>query len=189
DAVLIGSPDHWHVPMTVDACAAGKDVYVEKPLTHDLSEGKAVIEAQRKSGRVVQVGTQQRSMPHIVQARERGKAGRIGKVVKVRMTWNRNADRMRKGKFGIDPKSLDWKAFLGTAREQPFDEYRFRNWRWFWDFGGGLFTDLMVHWIDVAHWVLDLDHPEKAVSVGTHTVSEGVWETPDTVQTLLTYPG
>lgn len=189
DAVLIGSPDHWHVPMTVDACSAGKDVYVEKPLTHDLSEGKPVIEAQRESGRIVQVGTQQRSMPHISQARERVKAGRIGKVVKVRMTWNRNADRMRRGKMGIDPNSLDWKAFLGTAREQPFDEYRFRNWRWFWDFGGGLFTDLMVHWVDVAHWVLDLDHPQKAVSLGMHTVSEGVWETPDTVQTILNYPG
>jgi predicted dehydrogenase len=189
DAVVIGSPDHWHVPMTVDACAAGKDVYCEKPLTHDLSEGKAVVDAQNKHKRIVQVGTQQRSMPHIQKGYEMVKAGRLGKVIKVTLSWNRNTDRVRRVPLNIDPKSLDWKAFLGTAREQPFDEYRFRNWRWFWDFGGGLFTDLMVHWIDVAHWFLDLDHPTKAVSLGMHTVSQGVWETPDTVQTLLHYPG
>jgi predicted dehydrogenase len=87
DAVLIGSPDHWHVPMTVDACAAEKDVYVEKPLTHSPEEGKAVIEAQNKHKRIVQVGTQQRSMPHIEKARELIKKGRIGKVYKVHMTW------------------------------------------------------------------------------------------------------
>ncbi len=190
-AVLIGTPDHWHVPLTVAACQAGKDVYVEKPLTHDPSEGKAVLDAQAKSKRVVQVGAQQRSMPHIAKARELVKAGRIGQVVKVRMSWNRNTDRVRRFPLGVDPKSVDWKTFLGSAREQPFDEYRFRNWRWFWDFGGGLFTDLMVHWVDVAHWVLDLDHshPEEAVSIGQHIAAKGVWETPDTVQTLLTYPG
>src|SRR5262249_40252757 len=156
DAVVIGTPDHWHVRMTVDACAAGKDVYVEKPLTHDLAEGKEVIEAQNRHQRIVQVGTQQRSMPHISKAGELLRQGRGGRVVKVHMSWNRNSERVRRGPLNIDPKSLDWKAFLGGAREQPFDEYRFRNWRWFWDFGGGIFTDLMVHWVDVAHWLLDL---------------------------------
>src|SRR5579871_4233300 len=85
DAVVIASPDHWHVPMTVAACAAGKDVYVEKPLTHDLAEGRAVIEARDKSKRVVQVGMQQRSMPHIQEAYELVKKGRIGRVFKVHM--------------------------------------------------------------------------------------------------------
>jgi predicted dehydrogenase len=188
DAVLIAAPDHWHVAMTVDACAAGKDVYVEKPLTHDLSEGKAVIEAQNKHKRIVQVGMQQRSMPHIQKGYDMVKAGRLGKVHKVHLTWNRNGDRVRKGPQGVDPKSVDWKAFLGTAREQPFDEYRYRHWRWFWDFGGGIFTDLMVHWIDVAHWFLDLDHPLTAQSIGQHFMSKDVWETPDSVQTVLTYP-
>lgn len=187
DAVLIGTPDHLHVPMTVQACAAGKDVYVEKPLTHEISEGKAVIEAQNKHKRIVQVGTQQRSMPHIARCRELIKAGRIGKIHKVFLSWNRNQDR-GKAPLGIDPKKVNWKAFLGNARDQPFDEYRFRNWRWFWDFGGGIFTDLMVHWIDVAHWLLDLDHPLQAVSIGTHAMTRGIWETPDTVQTLLSYP-
>jgi predicted dehydrogenase len=187
DAVLIASPDHWHVPMTVDACAASKDVYVEKPLTHELAEGQAVIDAQNKHKRIVQVGTQQRSMPHIAKAREIVQAGGIGKVVKVHMTWNRNTDRVRRFKDSLDPKGVDWKAFLGKARQQPYDEYRMRNWRWFWDFGGGLFTDLMVHWIDVAHWVLNVDHPEKAVSIGEFAVAKDVWETPDTVQTVLSY--
>src|SRR2546421_6376973 len=120
DAVLIGSPDHWHVPLTVEACAAGKDVYVEKPLTHDLAEGKAVIEAVNRWKRIVQVGMQQRSMPQIQQARERLKAGQVGKVIKVHMTWNRNTDRVRRTALGIDPKTVDWKTFLGSAREQSF---------------------------------------------------------------------
>jgi predicted dehydrogenase len=188
-AVLIATPDHLHVPITVEACAAGKDVYVEKPLTHSLAEGKAVLDAVKKHKRVVQVGNQQRSMEQFIKASEIVQKGQLGKVVKVRLSWNRNSDRVRKNKLGIDPKKVDWKAFLGSARKQDFDEYRFRNWRWFWDFGGGIFTDLMVHFIDVAHWCLGLDHPVSARSIGEHFSSKGVWETPDTVQTLLIYPG
>lgn len=188
DAVLIGSPDHWHVPLTIDACAANKDVYVEKPLTHDLAEGAKVIAAQNDSKRVVQVGMQQRSMPHIQKANEIIRGGGIGKVMKVHLTWNRNSARWTKSKQGVDPSSVDWKKFCGNAPEQPFDEYKMRQWRWFWDFGGGIFTDLMVHWIDVAHWILDLDHPTVAASIGDHFNAKDVWETPDTVQTLLRYP-
>lgn len=189
DAVLIGSPDHWHVPLTVASCEAKKDIYVEKPLTHDLSEGKAVVEAQNKHQRVVQVGTQQRSMPHVVAAKKLVQEGKIGKVLKVHMSWNRNSNRVKKFPLGVDPKSVDWATFLGSAKKQEFDEYRFRNWRWYWDFGGGIFTDLMVHWVDVAHFVLDLNAPEKAVSLGEFVNAKDVWETPDTVQTLLSYPG
>lgn len=188
DAVVIGAPDHWHVPMTIDSCAAGKDVYVEKPLTHDASEGAAVIKAQSDSQRIVQVGMQQRSMPHIQKANELIRGGHIGDVHKVHLTWNRNAKRGSKRDYGIDPKSVDWQRFLGNAPDQPFDGYRFRNWRWFWDFGGGIFTDLMVHWIDVAHWILQTDAPTQAASIGDHFTTEGIWETPDTVQTLLKYP-
>ncbi|MBX3437084.1 MAG: Gfo/Idh/MocA family oxidoreductase [Planctomycetaceae bacterium] len=188
DAVVIGAPDHWHVPMTVDACAAGKDVYVEKPLTHDASEGQAVIDAQNHHRRIVQVGMQQRSMPHIQQANELIRAGHIGDVHKVHLTWNRNTERTARRKYGIDPSALDWQQFLGDAPPQPFDEYRFRNWRWFWDFGGGIFTELRVHWIDVAHWILGLDAPQVALSIGDHFQAAGLWETPDTVQTLLKSP-
>jgi predicted dehydrogenase len=188
DAVLIGSPDHWHVPMTMDACAAGKDVYVEKPLTHNLAEGKAVIEAQNKNKRIVQVGTQQRSMPQFEKGHELIREGRLGKIYKVHLTWNRNSDRVRKAPLGVDPKQVDWKAFLGNAPKQDFDEYRFRNWRWFWDFGNGILTDLMVHFIDVVHWYMDVDHPLQATTIGDNYLSKDIWETPDTIQTLLTYP-
>lgn len=189
DAVLIGSPDHWHTPMAIEAMAAGKDVYVEKPLTHKPEEGQAILQAHAKYKRIVQIGTQQRSMPHIQRARELVREGKLGNIHKVHLTWNRNSDRVRRGPQNVDPKKLDWKAFLGNARAQEFDEYRFRNWRWFWDFGNGILTDLMVHWIDVAHWILNLDAPERAVSMGNHVTSKGIWETPDTIQTLLTYPG
>jgi predicted dehydrogenase len=189
DAVLIASPDHWHVPMAVDACNAGKDVYVEKPLTHDPGEGPAIIAAQDRNRKIVQVGMQQRSMPHIQKARELIKSGRIGEVFKVHLSWNRGGStRFERRQLGVDPAQVAWKDFLGQAPDQPFDEYRFRNWRWFWDFGGGLLTDLMVHWIDVAHWVLDVDHPKKATSVGTHFASRDLWQTPDTIQCILEYP-
>ncbi len=188
DAVLIGTPDHWHSPLTIAACDAGKDVYVEKPLTHALNEGRAVIEAANKHDRIVQVGMQQRSMPQYQKALEIVKAGRLGQVHKAHLTWNRNTDRMRRTRENIDPKTVDWKTFLGNAPDQPFDEYRFRNWRWFWDFGGGIFTDLMVHQIDIVHWLLGLDHPTQALSAGTDAASKGVWQTPDSVQTLLSYP-
>jgi predicted dehydrogenase len=188
DAVLIGAPDHWHVPMTIAACQAGKDVYVEKPLTHDLAEGQSVIDAQNEYRRVVQVGTQQRSMPHFQQGLEVIKSGQLGKIHKVHLTWNRNQPRHQRNKLGIDPTSVDWQAFLGNAPKQEFDEYRFRNWRWFWDFGGGILTDLMVHFIDVANWYLDLDHPTQAATIGDHYLARDLWETPDTIQTLLRYP-
>ncbi len=188
DAVVIGTPDHWHVPMTIDACEAGKDVYVEKPLTHNLDEGPAVIAAQNRTQRVVQVGTQQRSMPHLIEAREIIRAGTLGRIHKIHLTWNRNRDRWNLGPLNIDPKTVRWKQFLGKAPEQPFNAYRFRNWRWFWDFGGGIFTDLMVHWIDTAYWMLDMGNPARALSLGDHFRTAGVWETPDTVQTLLHYP-
>jgi predicted dehydrogenase len=188
DAVIIGTPDHRHVALTIDACAAGKDVYVEKPLTHALSEAAAVLSAQNQHRRIVQVGTQQRSMPHFQKAFEIVKSGQLGDIHKVHLTWNRNTPRWARGKYDIDPATVDWQRFLGTARAQPFDEYRFRNWRWFWDFGGGIFTDLMVHHIDIAHWFLDLDHPAMATSIGDMFKAQDVWETPDTVQTLLRYP-
>lgn len=188
DAVLIGSPDHWHVPMTVAACEAGKDVYVEKPLTHKLSEGQAVIRAQNENRRIVQVGTQQRSMPHLQEAKQIVQSGELGKIHKIKLWWNRNQERWTSREYNIEPSSVRWSEFLGNAPDQPFDVYRMRNWRWFWDFGGGIFTDLMVHWIDTAYWMLDMSNPATAMSIGDQFAAKGLWETPDTVQTLLRYP-
>jgi predicted dehydrogenase len=190
DAVVIASPDHWHVPMTVAACEAGKDVYVEKPLTHTLEEGRTVIDAQNKHNRIVQVGMQQRSMPQMAKGKELFDAGRLGKVVKVHLTWNRNSRLSMKPRADIKPSQVDWKAFLGNAPDQPFDPYKVvQSWRWFWDFGGGVFTDLMVHHVDIANWILDLDHPEKATSIGSFNAPDSIWQTPDTVQTLQVHPG
>jgi predicted dehydrogenase len=132
---------------------------------------------------------QQRSMPHIQKARELIRAGRIGEVFKIHLSWDRGGTkRFERSPMGVDPRQVAWKDFLGGAPAQPFDEFRFRNWRWFWDFGGGLLTDLMVHWIDVAHWVLGVDQPIRATAIGNHFASRGVWETPDTIQCLLEYP-
>lgn len=187
DAVIIGTPDHLHTPITIDACVAGKDVYVEKPLTHNRAEGQAVIDAQNTCQRIVQVGMQQRSMPHLVEARDLLASGLLGDIRKVHLTWNRNQARAIGGGESINPATVDWGRFLGKAPEQPFDGYRFRNWRWFWDFGGGIFTDLMVHQIDIAHWFLGLDHPINAASIGNFFSNKGLWETPDTVQTIMQY--
>nr|MDQ3622991.1 Gfo/Idh/MocA family oxidoreductase [Verrucomicrobiota bacterium] len=188
DAVIIGSPDHWHVQMTADACKAGKDVYVEKPLTHTIAEGQAAIDAQNQHGRVVQVGTQQRSMPQFIKAREIVQAGTLGAIRKIHMTWNRNQTPFQKRVQEIKPEQVDWKRFLGTARPQPFDAYRFRSWRWFWDFGGGILTDLMVHWLDAVFFMRELGVPAEITTVGDQLATKGSWETPDTIQTLMRFP-
>lgn len=185
DAVIIATPDHWHVPMTVAACEAGKDVYVEKPLTHDPAEGQAVIDAQNRHQRIVQIGTQHRSMPHLIEANGLVRSGELGSIYKAGMAWNRFDDRWVKPQGDIDPKTVDWQAFLGSAPAQPFDPYRFVHWRWFWDFGGGVLTDLMVHWLDTVHWMLDVETPASAMTIGSNFRTDGLWETPDTVQTLL----
>lgn len=187
DAVVIGAPDHLHVPLAVDACNAGKDVYVEKPLTHSIEEGTTIIDAQARTGRVVQVGMQQRSMTHLIAAKQIIESGQFGTIRKVHLTWNRNAGVVPRPTLQMDPSTVDWKRFLGPAPDQPFNPIRFRNWRPFWDFGGGIFTDLMVHFVDVAHWFLGLDHPEVATSIGNTFTFFDYWEAPDTVQTLLQY--
>ena len=188
DAVIIGSPNHWHAQMTIDACAAGKDVYVEKPITHTIAEGPKVIEAQNRYKRIVQVGTQQRSMPHLIKAREILKSGQLGTIHKIHMTWNRNMLRRLSAPPDVAARDVSWRDFVGSSRGQEFDAYRFRNWRWFWDFGDGIFGDLMVHWLDTVNWMLDLPMPTSATAIGDNIHAHGQWETPDTVQTLLHYP-
>lgn len=189
DAVIVGTPDHWHVPVTIAACEAGKHVYCEKPLTHTISESESVVAAQNKHKRTVQIGTQQRSMPQVIKARELIRKGVLGDIHKVHMTWNRNHTPFRKRAPNIKPSETDWKRFLGNAKDQPFDPYRMLgNWRWFWDFGGGILTDLMVHWMDTALYCLDLETlPTKATTIGSSYSAGDVWETPDTIQTLLDY--
>lgn len=188
DAVVIGAPDHWHVPMTIEAVRAGKDVYVEKPVTHQVEESEPLIRAVAESKRVVQTGMQQRSWPHFQQAREIVANGGLGKVTFIRTYWYQNHLAGRGTPEPIDSSKLDWKMFLGSAPDQPFDGERYRNWRWFYDFGGGSLTDLFLHWVDVAHWYMASDTPTDAQAVGGKFLIPE-WQWPDTVNAGFRYPG
>ncbi len=143
DGVIIASPDHWHVAMTVDALKAGKDVYLEKPVTHTLEEGAVLARAVRSSKQIVQCGMQQRSWTHFRDAVDLIQGGSLGRAVQVRTYWwqNYRRDWLKKP---IDQKALDWKLWLGSAPDQPYSEEKFFHWRWFWNFGGGAMTDLFT---------------------------------------------
>ena len=143
DAVFIASPDHWHVRMAVDALAAGKDVYLEKPVTHTIEEGAVLTRAVRSSKQILQCGMQQRSWTHFRDAVGLIQAGSLGRIPQVRTYWWQNYQRDWAPK-PIDVQALDWKLWLGSAPDQPFSEEKFNHWRWFWNFGGGAMTDLFT---------------------------------------------
>ncbi|MHB8503282.1 MAG: Gfo/Idh/MocA family protein [Candidatus Acidiferrales bacterium] len=187
DAVLIAAPDHWHVRMAVEALASGKDVYLEKPVTHTIEEGAILTRAVRSSKKILQCGMQQRSWSHFRDAVDLIQGGSLGRVVQVRTYWWQNylGDRLRKP---IDTQALDWKQWLGGAPDQAFTEEKFYHWRWFWNFGGGAMTDLFTHWIDVAQWAMKADTPKDAQMLGDKYIFEQ-WDCPDTVQAALRYPG
>jgi predicted dehydrogenase len=187
DAVIIASPDHWHVRMAVDAMAAGKDVYLEKPVTHTLEEGSTLANAVRSSKRVLQCGMQQRSWTHFRDAVDLIQGGSLGRVVQVRTYWWQNYLAGGPPK-AVNTQSLDWKSWLGGAPDQPFLEEKFHRWRWFWNFGGGAMTDLFTHWIDVAQWAMKSDQPHDVMMLGDKHVFPQ-WDCPDTVQAALRYPG
>ena len=185
DAVLIGAPDHWHRKMTIDAVAAGKDVYVEKPISHSIEDGDAMVAAVDASKQIVQCGMQQRSWEHFITGKQIIDSGRLGRITFVQTYWYQHA---RAGTYPPGPPAgLDWKAWLGSAPDQPFDPVRFAQWRHFWDFGGGGTTDLMTHWIDVVQWYMNADTPASASSIGHNYVMKA-WQTPDTVTNTLEYP-
>ncbi len=189
DAVLIATPDPWHKRMAVDSCAAGKDVYVEKPLTFSISEGHEIIRAVKNNGRVMQVGLQQRSGEHYAAAkREYIDSRKIGTVSLVRTWWHGNTYHLRKPGFKDQPKGLDWKAFLGPVPFRPFDAHQFYNWRAYLDFGGGQITDLFTHWIDVVHWYLGEDLPLSADAAGGVFAYPDGRTAPDTITLQLQYP-
>lgn len=187
DAVIIASPDHWHVKMAADALAAGKDVYLEKPVTHTLEEGAVLTKAVRSSKQILQCGMQQRSWSHFRDAVDLIQGGSLGRVPQVRTYWWQNYLAWRDRK-PVDVQALDWKAWLGSAPEQPFSEDKFYIWRWYWNFGGGAMTDLFTHWIDVVHWAMKADQPRDAVMLGDKYIFEQR-DCPDTVQAAVRYPG
>jgi predicted dehydrogenase len=188
DAVVIGTPDHWHVPVTIAAVRAGKDVYCEKPVTHTLEEGAPLIAAVKETKRVVQTGTQQRSWDHYKEAKELIASGTLGPVSFVRTYWYQNhIPSASAARRQVDTSKLDWKQFLGSAADRPFDSDQFLNWRWYWDFGGGAMTDLFVHWVDVVHWFTGEDMPSRATATGVRAILKQR-QTPDTMSAALSYP-
>ena len=184
-AVLIGAPDHWHKTMTLEAIAAGKDVYVEKPVSHSIDEGVAMVTAVEASKQVVQTGTQQRSWDHWILGKQIVDSGKLGQVTFVNTYWYQL--RSTQPLSEVDVARLDWKRWLGSARDQPFDAERFLRWRFFKDFGGGVLTDLLTHWIDVVHWYMGVDTPLTAVTTGRNYLMK-TWEWPDAVTATLEYP-
>jgi len=189
DAVLIATPDHWHMQMSVDACNAGKAVYVEKPLTWSWQEGHKIIDAVKANKTILQVGLQQRSGTHYAEAkREFFDSGKIGKITFVRTYWHGNGYHLRKPNFTEQPAGLDWKKWLGSAKNRPFNAHQFYNWRAYFDFGGGQITDLFTHWIDVVHWFLGEDLPVSATAAGGVYHYKDGRDAPDTISIQLEYP-
>jgi len=186
DAVLIATPDHWHVRVATDAIAAGKDVYLEKPVSHTIEEGIALTKTVRGSKQVLQCGMQQRSWSHFRNAVDLIQGGSIGRVLQVRTYWWQNYQ--NNAPKVTDLNSLDWKRWLGTAPQQEFSEEKFAHWRWFWNSGGGAMTDLFTHWIDVVHWAMEQDAPSDAQMLGDKYMFEA-WDCPDTVQAAFRYKG
>ncbi len=190
-AVVISTPDHWHALMTMLACDAGKDVYVEKPLTLFVREGRWMIDTARRCKSVVQVGTQQRSGPHYRRARELIQKDQIGKVFSVRMGAFRNVmPGFGRPADGDPPADLDWDAWLGPAPRRRYNPNRaLYHFRWFWDYSGGQMTNLAAHSLDIVHWYLGAQGPTAVTSVGGRFCLQDNGETPDAQDALIEYPG
>jgi predicted dehydrogenase len=191
DAVVIATPDHWHLKMAQDALAAGKHVYVEKPMTHSWEEGEAFIAAVERSGKLLQVGSQYASMGCAQQAAEIIRSGRLGQVTLVDGKIHRNSST---GAWyypvppDASPATVDFKSFLGAAPAHDFDLRRFFQWRLFWDYSGGLPTDLFVHLITATHQLMGASEPESVVSFGDVYHWKNYREVPDQMTSLVRYP-
>jgi predicted dehydrogenase len=192
DAVIVSTLDHLHSRMTVDAVNAGKDVYVEKPMTSLPLQGLDVVKAVRATRRVVQVGVQQRSIPHFIEARERFfSSGLIGDVNMVRTWWNANGGYLTPVPPGMEqkPEGLDWDACLGWLPKRAWDPKRYFNRFAYWDFAtGGQTGGLFVHMVDVVHWYLNLRQPVSAVALGGIYRYDDGRDTPDNVNFIVDYP-
>jgi predicted dehydrogenase len=192
DAVLIGTPDHWHAAVAIDSMRAGKDVYVEKPLTLRIEEGPEIVKAARETGRVCQVGMQQRSGEHYMRARdEYVRSGKLGKLTLARTWWHGNGAHLIPvpPELRTKPEDLDWARYLGPVKWRDYDPPQYCNFRAYLDFGGGQITDLFTHWIDAVHMMVGEEIPTAAVaSGGVYHYKDGR-TAPDTIVALLEYPG
>ncbi len=187
DAVIIASPDHWHVQMAVDALKAGKDVYLEKPVTHTIEEGAVLTRAMRATKQDSAVRYAAAQLVTLSRCggddpgRKPGPRGAGADLLVAELS-----PELRPPK-PIDQQALDWKMWLGSAPDQPFSEEKFAHWRWFWNFGGGAMTDLFTHWIDVVHWAMKSDQPRQACMIADKYIFEA-WDCPDTIQAAFRYP-
>lgn len=190
DAVIIATPDHWHHDIFLDAMKAGKDVYEEKPLSKTIEEGKSMVEAAKQAGRIVQIGNHRRSGTHWHEAFKAIREGVIGDIKWVRTYDCRNMSggdpwQARGRDLNVyDPAKIDWKRFLGKAPYRPYSPERCSAWRWFWDYAGGLLTDIGAHNVDIALWMADTLTIQSAVANGG-TYFFDFWETPDVVHTTM----
>jgi len=189
DAVVVCTPDHWHALMTIMACAAGKDVYVEKPLTHVVREGEWMMAAADASRRVVQVGTQQRSGRHYQRAATLVRNGHIGPVRHVHIRSTRNIVPGFTHPLDEPPLTMDaWDLWLGPAPLVPFDPRRaLYHFRWFWDYSGGQTTNLLSHDLDIVHWMTGA-MPVRVSAFGVRRSLQGFGETPDGFEAIYDFP-
>jgi predicted dehydrogenase len=198
DAVIVTTPDHWHALNLIMACQASKDVYVEKPISVTVEEGRKMVQAARKYNRIVQVGTQQRSGDHFQKAAEMVRSGQIGKVTSVH-SWNYGnsaPDGIGNPADGSPPDGLDWELWLGPAPMRPFNANRFgvhpdrwSTFRYFWDYAGGMMTDWGVHHLDIVQMVMGVDAPLAVNASGGKYVLRDNRDTPDTLIVTYEYPG
>lgn len=198
DVVLISTPDHWHALQTILACQAGKDVYVEKPTSVFVVEGRKMVEAARKYERVVQVGTQQRSGRHFRKAVDIIRSGDLGKITAIRC-WNFGnsfPEGIGNPPDGDPPPGLDWDLWLGPAPWRPFNPNRFgvapdrwSTFRYFWDYAGGVMTDWGVHLLDIVQWATGQAAPLTVAASGGKFGVRDNRETPDTLTAVYEYPG
>jgi predicted dehydrogenase len=189
DGVINATPDHLHRNVILDTVAAGKDLYTEKPLARTIAEGEEIVRAVEASDRIVQVGNQRRSGEHFARAREVIASGAIGEIRFVRI-WDfryRPVDpyiERAKDASLFAPELVDWERFLGPAPRRAYDPKRASAWRWFWDYAGGLMTDIGPHWLDVAMWLTGADGPNSVTCNGGNYQSPD-WETPDNVHAII----
>jgi predicted dehydrogenase len=191
DAVAVCTPDHWHALQMIEACAAGKDVYVEKPLALTINEGRAMVNAARKYNRVTQVGIHRRSSAFVKEACDIVKSGYLGKVMSVRAFHIQNEWPKGIGNpaDSAPPTDLDWEAWLGPAPKRAYNKNRtFYRFRWFWDYSGGQLTNFGVHYLDSIHQGLGVDTPFAVTAMGGRLAIEDNREIPDTMEVVWMYP-
>lgn len=192
DAVVIATPDHWHALMTIEACNAGKDVYVEKPLSLTVVEGRRMVEAAERNKRVVQVGIHRRSSVSLKEAAEFVRAGGIGKVTVAKGFHIQNEAPHGIGKppDGPPPNEWEWDNWLGPAPKVPYNRNRmYYNFRWFYDYSGGQLTNFGVHRLDLMRWCLGVESPLAVTAMGGKFAVDDNREIPDTLEVLWKYPG